>query len=175
MNTDRTPERETPHPLVLADGERAVWARIAGPRWMTGAGTVLALVGVTGGIMNPGGASASWFFSSLPFAVALILMGTVRVSVDDNGVVIAPAVLPVLRRRIRLDRIRTASARWANLVELGGLGYRVMPGRHAIALRTGDSLWLRLDNGRDFVITVDNATGAAALVNALLARAQRRS
>ncbi|UQA93120.1 hypothetical protein [Streptomyces halobius] len=56
------------------------------------------------------------------------------------------------------------------MTEVGGWGYRWNPGLSAISLRSGDALWLSLSNGTQFVITIDDAESAAALINSCLSQ-----
>jgi hypothetical protein len=64
------------------------------------------------------------------------------------------------------------SRRIVPLTELGGWGYRVRPERSGFVLRSGEGIVLRLTDGREFVVTVDDAATAAALFNAYLDRAR---
>ncbi|WP_326697639.1 hypothetical protein OG909_10005 [Streptomyces sp. NBC_01754] len=109
-----------------------------------------------------------WLFPALPVGVLLVLWGRTRVTVNEGGVTVSAAGLPI--RRFRPDRIVSARSGYARLADLGGFGYRVMPGRHALSLRPGDALWLGLSNGREFVVTVDDAETAARLISELPGR-----
>jgi hypothetical protein len=93
----------------------------------------------------------------------------VRIRVDEQGVRAAfgPQRFPV--RRIRLEQIGSARVASHRALEVGGWGYRVLPATTAIMLRGGECLVLRLNSGRDFVISVDKPDRGADLVNALLA------
>ena len=57
--------------------------------------------------------------------------------------------------------------------EFGGWGYRVRPGASGVVLHSGAALSVRLRGGREFVVTVADPETAAALLNGLIARAQR--
>ncbi|MFD9858291.1 hypothetical protein [Streptomyces alboflavus] len=154
-------------PINLSPGEKVAWNRTAGLTWLWPVGAVLAIAGAVVTVLT-GDLTAA--YAGAPLGVALVLVGTVRVNVDASGVSVGSAVLPFVRRRIPLDQIEKAWARRTSLTELHGFGYRIQPGRHAVSLRPGDALWLKLKSGREFVVTTDNAASAAGLVDALLRR-----
>ncbi|MFD6420484.1 hypothetical protein [Streptomyces sp. NPDC060198] len=171
MKHERVPEE-----IVLSAGERVAWAGVAVSRWSWVSGAVVAAVGTTGGL-TAAAPYASSFWCLWVVAAILLSTAAVRVSINDRGVTVSSVVLPFVRRTFTVARIAGASGRWTDaLADLGGWGpYRVMPGRHSVSLRTGDSLWLDLDGGREFVVTVDGAEEAAALVNALITRSGRHA
>ncbi|WPO76211.1 hypothetical protein [Streptomyces sp. KN37] len=109
-----------------------------------------------------------WLFPALPVGFLLILFGSARVTVNGRAVTVSAARIPI--RRIRVEHITQARSGYARLVDLGGFGYRVMPGRHALSLKSGDALWLELESGREFVVTVDDAETAAGLLTKFLGR-----
>lgn len=113
------------------------------------------------------------FLGAVVAALALLASGSVHVAVTGRGVTVRSVFVPVLRRRIPLTGITGAFAKRARPMELGGWGYRWLPGRSAVSLRAGDALWLQLESGREFVITVDDAARAASAVNGNLARTER--
>ncbi|MFF4605091.1 DUF1648 domain-containing protein [Streptomyces sp. NPDC001339] len=116
------------------------------------------------------------------FAVGVLVLAvtSVRVTVDRRGLTLAPLLLrpvaPWIRfRRIALDRVTEATSRRIDcLADLGGWGYRHRPGASGLALRSGDGIVIRLTNGREFMVTVDDAATAAALLNAYADRARAR-
>ncbi|GAA3029785.1 hypothetical protein GCM10020000_03060 [Streptomyces olivoverticillatus] len=57
--------------------------------------------------------------------------------------------------------------------DFGGWGYRARPGASGIVLRSGDAISARLTTGSEFVVTVDDAATAAALLNTLADRERR--
>ncbi|MEU7151912.1 DUF1648 domain-containing protein [Streptomyces sp. NPDC045470] len=160
------PSRSTP-PLTLADGERASWSRTVGSPALLALGPGLLVAGVFIGI------SGSWA-GAAAFAVACLLcvaFAGVRVTVDHHGLTVASPVVPRPRLRIPLARVAEAGVQRINpLIDFGGWGYRMRSGRSGIVLRAGEALALRLTNGRAFVVTVDDAATAAALLNGLAAR-----
>ncbi|MFC5719932.1 hypothetical protein ACFP1Z_07055 [Streptomyces gamaensis] len=94
--------------------------------------------------------------------------GAVRVTVTRRGVTVTAVALPFLRRTVPLQPVVRARDGWARPLQIGGWGYRWLPGLTAVSLREGDALWLELTSGREFVVTVDDAGSAARLVNDFL-------
>ncbi|MFH9075591.1 hypothetical protein [Streptomyces alboflavus] len=154
-------------PINLSPGEKVAWNRTAGLTWLWPVGAVLTIAGVVVTVLTGDSTAA---YAGIPLGVVLVIVGTVRVNVDASGVSVAPVVAPFVRRRIPLDQIENAWAKRTTLTELHGFGYRIQPGRHAVALRPGDALWLKLKSGREFVVTTDDAASAAGLIEALLRR-----
>ncbi|SCK27171.1 hypothetical protein [Streptomyces sp. WMMB 322] len=115
------------------------------------------------------------FLGLLAAAVALLAVGWLEVSVTGREVAVRSVLAPPLRRRVPLTKVTEASAKHARPMELGGWGFRRLPKRSAVSLRAGDALWLRLESGRDFVITVDDAARAARVVNGNLTAARQGS
>ncbi|MGW2567586.1 hypothetical protein [Streptomyces sp. NPDC001537] len=154
----------------LRPGEKAVWVRGVGPRWLIGAGVLGAAVVVAAGVL--GWAPGFWLW---PVGLLLAVMAGSRAIVDGGGLTIRPPLLPAPRIHIPLQRIdRAWTAELRPLPDLGGWGYRITKGRRGLALRSGQALWLGLDDGREFVVVVDDAATAAGLLNDLLARNARR-
>ncbi|MFC5145228.1 hypothetical protein [Streptomyces aureoversilis] len=147
--------------------ETAAWSRTVVAGWMVALGAVSAVVFVVVAVLAAG--LRSVFLILLAASAALLATGAVRVTVTPHGVAVRSVLLPFLQRRIRLSRIRHASARQTRPGELGGWGYRWLPGQTAVSLRAGDALWLELTSGKHFVVTVDDAANAAARVNSSLA------
>lgn len=147
-------------------GRVVVWCRSLFCGWMLATGTVLAIGLLTIALINPEYRTLCLWL--LTVAAAFLVTGAIRVTVDQRGVMVASALLPLLRRGFPLRRIKQATARWTRATEVGGWGYRWNPGLSAISLRGGDALWLSLTNGTQFVITIDDAESAAALLNSYL-------
>ncbi|WP_353945230.1 hypothetical protein ABII15_29160 [Streptomyces sp. HUAS MG91] len=141
---------------------RGAWSREAGPPWCVPAAAVVVLVLAVLALTN---GAAWWMWCPLVVAVLTAGCGLVRVGVNARGVRVTCGPLPI--RTIALNRIVEAKSGYARLADMGGFGYRITPGRHAVALRPGDALWLTLVSGREFVVTVDDAVSAARLVNRL--------
>ncbi|MEV6950613.1 hypothetical protein [Streptomyces sp. NPDC051183] len=105
----------------------------------------------------------------------LILYGTlafvhVAVSIDSEAVEMRCGHIGFPRRRIRLADVTSAEflpritpQQW------GGWGYRWRPEKGtAIIVRRGEGLELRLDDGKLFTVTVDDAQNAVLVIRAHL-------
>ncbi|MFE7539810.1 SdpI family protein [Streptomyces platensis] len=159
--------------LGLSATATAGWSRtIASPPLAVLGGLLLA-VGLLVGLFADWIASAGLLFGA---AVSLPL-ASVRVTVDRRGLTLAPALLSsrCRFRRIPVDRIEEAGSRHIScFAEFGGWGYRIRAGRSGFVLRSGEGIVVRLTNGREFVVTVDDAATAAALLNTYTDRARSR-
>ncbi|WP_329122663.1 DUF1648 domain-containing protein [Streptomyces sp. NBC_01465] len=156
----------------LADGEIAGWARrIDSWRVLAAAATLFAVGVVVWAV-------AGWV-SALPALVIgflVLLFARPYVTVDRRGLAVTTGWLPWPRIRVPLSRVEEASHRNLNaLTEFWGWGLRVRPGATGIILRSGDALVVRRTGGRDFVVTVDGAAEAAALLNTLADRDRHRA
>ncbi|MCU1534753.1 MAG: hypothetical protein JWR53_1234 [Glaciihabitans sp.] len=162
-------------PLPLAGGERAVWIH----RATTPTALVVVLVGVllvvaagaAVGILIAG--PVAWIMVVLPVLIIVMLATTIHwnVRVDDSGLT-ASGALGFPRFHVPLSDVRSASAVNVNpLVDFGGWGIRRgMNRRFGLVTRSGEALEVLRTDGRAFVVTVDDAAGAAALLAALVAR-----
>ncbi|WP_424890594.1 hypothetical protein [Streptomyces sp. XH2] len=155
--------------FVLREGESVLWTRGAGSRpVLVGGASLLA----AGALLVP---LAGWAAGLGPAAggVALCACFAVRVTVDRHGLTVHVLGLPRPRVRIPLDRIAETGHRHVEpLRDLGGWGYRAVPGRSGFGLRSGPAVVVRLTTGSEFVVTVDDAATAAALLGALAERAR---
>ncbi|MDT0266272.1 DUF1648 domain-containing protein [Streptomyces sp. DSM 44915] len=158
--------------LRLRAGEAAVWSHQVGSRSLRAGALVTllgALVALLLGAWAPGGAL-------LLLAVLTGVLATVRVTVDAGGLRVAPPLLSRPRLTVPLARIESAEVRRVSPVaDFGGWGYRVRPGATGLVLRSGEALQVRRAGGRAFVVTVDDAHTAAALLNGLVARRREGS
>ncbi|MBB5117400.1 hypothetical protein [Streptomyces eurocidicus] len=150
------------HPSQNAQ-QTPLWHRSLHSTWMLAAGVILAAALLTVAFLDAEYRSVSLVL--LLAAASFLAVGAIKVSVTPRGVAVTSALLPFLRRRIPLHRIDRADARWTRPMEIGGWGYRWKPGLRAVSLREGDALWLTLDRGKQFVITIDDAGTAAELIN----------
>lgn len=162
-------------PVVLADGERASWIRTAsasrsillvfvGVGVLLGAAEILVVTTTEGQF---------WWFSFIPVVVLIILLSnlTFTVRIDSRGVRIR-SVIGFPSVWIPLENLESA-----NVVDVqafsqyGGWGVRWnLSGRLGIILRSGQALEIHRRKGLVVVITVDDATTAAALINGLVQR-----
>ncbi|SDY71172.1 hypothetical protein SAMN05660209_03536 [Geodermatophilus africanus] len=164
--------RQSPPPdaprVELPEGTRAVWTRVvvappvlAGAVVLAGLGVALAVVaGPTAGV------------PALVVAAALAPTASVRVTVDHTGVSARPTLLPRPRVHVPLTRVVRAGRSDVRARKLGGWGLRVRGERTAVLLRSGEALDLELADGSRFLVTVDDAATAAALVNTLAERSR---
>jgi hypothetical protein len=160
-------------PVQLADGERASWIRRT-----SASRTILAVFIAIGLVLGAAEilvllstAGQFWWFSFIPVVVLVILLSNLAftVRVDSRGVRIRSVVgFPSIW--IPLTNIESA-----NVVDVlafsqyGGWGVRFnLNGRLGIILRSGQALEIHRKRGIVVVITIDDATTAAALINGLV-------
>ncbi|MGW1893224.1 DUF1648 domain-containing protein [Streptomyces sp. NPDC002004] len=153
--------------LNLADGELAGWAGRTGSRPVGALGA--ALVAAACVLLRYTGWPA---FASLLLAGLLCMAFTrLQVTAGAQGLTVAPALLAWPRIHVPLDRMTEASHREISaLRDFGGWGYRVRAGASGVILHSGDALFVRRGDGREFAVTVEDAATAAALLNALIDR-----
>lgn len=157
--------------LDLPPAETAGWSRIISSRPLFVLGGLLLGAGLLVGLLADRIVAVPLLFGA---AVALP-MASVRVTVDRRGLTLSPTLLSsrCRFRRIAPDHIAEAgSRRIACFAEFGGWGYRIRAGRSGFVLRSGEGMVVRLTNGREFVVTVDDAATAAALLNTYTDRAR---
>lgn len=102
-------------------------------------------------------------------AVVLASFIRVRITVDWRGLRIVSLLLRLPLRRIRLDSIRRADVADLKASEWGGWGYRIMPGRSALILRSGPGLVVTTTDDRQFALTLADPEVPARLLNSLRA------
>ncbi|MBL1100022.1 DUF1648 domain-containing protein [Streptomyces coffeae] len=153
--------------LPLAEGELASWTRTVGSPVLIGVGGATAVLG--GALALAAGPPAGLPPAAIG-AVTALLSGC-RVTVDRRGLTVTARFVARPRLRVPLERIERATSREFRAMELGGWGYRSAAGRSGLVLRSGEALCLRLAaTGKEFVVTVDDAATAAALLNTLAER-----
>ncbi|MFI2184172.1 DUF1648 domain-containing protein [Streptomyces sioyaensis] len=159
--------------LDLPAAASAGWSRtISSP-------PLVVLGGLTLGAGLLVGLFAGWIGGAVLLFVGAVSLplASVRVTVDRRGLTLSPTLLSARCRfrRIPLDRIEEAgSRRIACFAEFGGWGYRIRAGSSGFVLRSGEGIVVRLTSGREFVVTVDDAATAAALLNTYTDRARSR-
>ncbi|WP_053923947.1 hypothetical protein [Streptomyces chattanoogensis] len=172
---DRRPSDRRPaghaERLALGRGETAGWSRSVGSPLVAALAVVTLCAALVIGFLGDRLVAGSLLVA----AVVIGAIASVRVTVDRRGLALASTLVPYPFRRIPLDRVEEATSRRVDpLTDFGGWGYRTCPGRSGLVLRSGDGLVLRLTNGREFVVTVDDAATAAALFNTCLDRAREQ-
>lgn len=164
--------------LPLAANERAAWfgtATMARSRLVV-LGAALAVLVLLTIAFVAGGDDAWWVLAALT-ALMAVLIGTMvvfRVRVDRDGLR-ARSLFGWPSNRIPLDRIaKVEVVELDPFREFGGWGWRLgLDGRRGIVLRRGEALQVTQSNGRVFVVTVDGASAAAAVLETLRARSAR--
>jgi hypothetical protein len=162
----REPARPTPA-LVLAEGEAAAWSRTVISRALLLPAGFVGLGGLLAMVFGP------WQAGLLPLALGFLCaaFAAVRVTVDRRGLTVASTIVPGPRLTVPLDSIVSAGSVQVDAMgDFGGWGYRVRPNRRGVVLRSGEALSVRTTGGRAYVVTVDDSTTAAGLLNGLVHR-----
>lgn len=165
--------RPLPAPVVLGGSERASWIRTTSPSrafiW-TVVGVCI-LLGAAMAIVIILSAGRYWPLTFVPLLVLLLLLSnfawTVRVNARE---VLVQSVVGIPVIRIPLDQITSADVTDVQAVaQYGGWGIRwALNGRIGIIVRSGEALEVHRRKGLDLVVTIDDATTAAALINGLV-------
>lgn len=153
--------------LPLAEDEAATWSRAVFSRALLFVSGALAACGLFALATGP------WWTGLLPLVLSLACcaFASIRVTVDRRGLTVASTVLPRPRLSVPLGNIVGADSVEVNAVgDFGGWGYRIRPDRRGMVLRSGEALSARTAGGREYVVTVDDSTTAAALLNGLVDR-----
>jgi len=167
-----------PAPLPLRSGETAAWtgrvvmppaftAALAGVVLLTTAAATLATV-----VAGPRAAFA--FIAPAAILIALVALASWRVTAGANGLTVR-AWLGWPAFRVPAAGIRRARVVDVDpFAEFGGWGLRWAPGprrgRFGVIVRGGRALEVERTDGRAFVVTIDDAETAAAVLNAAAAR-----
>jgi len=171
-------DAETPEPpsLALTADERALFSRSAKPTRTTIVVFFVGFLVVFGSSvwgLALSGEPLAWL-GLLPVIVivlaVVLLSGYWRVRITAAGVT-ARGLFGVPRFAIPLDDIAEASSIAVTpLADFGGWGIRLASGKTGLIVRGGEALQVSRTSGRTLVVTVDDATTAAALVNGMLQR-----
>ena len=158
--------------IRLAPGEKAAWfGRVAIGR--TGivilVVSLLLLVGATILVFVVEAGAVSWIMVLITALVIVLIATTLvfRVRVNSDGLLVR-SVVGWPRWSIRASEIADVRVVQVNPVaEFGGWGLRIdVEGRMGVVLRTGEALQVTRTNGRVFVVTIDDAATAAAVLAA---------
>lgn len=163
----------TPHTSRLSPSERATWVRRTSSR------TVLAVAALA---LLPStlraARSRSWR-RLVGRAGAWALVGSLCswVAVVDHRGLTVRSVAGVRLKHVPLTDVVSARVRTVRAVrDFGGYGWRLaLDGTTGLVLRSGEALDVETTSGRRFVITVDDAATAAALLTELAGRARPRA
>lgn len=167
-------EDQTASQIRLAPGEKAAWFGTAA-MGRTGVITlllaVLLLIGSTIWVLILGEATAVWITALATLLVIALIATTLvfRVRVNRAGLLVRSAAgWP--RWNIPASEIADVQVVQINpMAEFGGWGLRVaVDGRAGVVLRTGEGLQVTRTSGKVFVVTIDDAATAAAVLTAAL-------
>jgi hypothetical protein len=168
------PPGEQPPRLRMRAGTRAVWvSRVTNP-WLAaltavaGAALVVAIVLELVGVTS-GGTALVLLPVLVIVLVAGLLSASVTVSAGQDGVAVGFGPFGWPMRRIRLSRIDSALPETRHPSQVGGWGFRGLPGSATIMLRGGECLIIRYRSGGQLAISIDDAARGASLINALIA------
>ncbi|MEW9527860.1 DUF1648 domain-containing protein [Microbispora sp. NPDC049125] len=157
--------------LGLDPGRSAVWVSSVSSPPLFAVGLVVLVaagslaVAALFGLPAPAGPMAA---VTAVAGLAVLSVSTVAVTAGPEGLRIGFGPLRWPSRRVPLSRIERAWAERAFPSEVGGWGYRGLPGAATIMIRGGDCLVVRYTSGGQLRISVDDAANGAALLNALL-------
>jgi hypothetical protein len=162
-------------PVPLGAEERASWIRSAtAPAWLTWSvvGFMVVISGVVlFSVLERGG--GIWPISCIPVVIFLLVLSNFAwtIRVDARGVRMRSS-LGIPRITVPLANIESAEVIEVQaLAQYGGFGVRFgLNGRFGVILRSGEALEILRHSGRSVVVTVDDATSAAALINGLVKR-----
>lgn len=169
-----------PEPLApsipLGSSERVVWF---GTATMARSGVIVLVVALAVLVITTVFVAASgrgeWGMLAALTVVMTLVTGTMivfRVRVNSEGLR-ARSLFGWPSNHVPLDRIAQVDVVQLDpFREFGGWGWRLaVDGRRGIVLRAGEALQVTQTNGRVFVVTVDGASDAAAVLDALRIRA----
>lgn len=163
--------------MELGDTERAVWVgetRMSKPFLVTIVLTLILILAATI-LIAISGSPAWWGMAPIFLLVAVLFacMSWFWVRVDASGLEVRSIVgWPTVR--VPADDIAEATAAQVNpLAEFGGWGMRWAPGRFGVVPRSGTGIVVQRRSGKLFVVVVDDAETAAALLTAVAANATR--
>lgn len=171
--TDATREQGvTPEPVDITETERVSWSRT-----VTISPIVIAVIGLvvvlsTGAaVFSLLAASGGVWIAVASLALVLVLASTTsfwRVTADRRGLLVR-SVLGWPRIRIAAADIGSVQVVDINpTADFGGWGYRwAGQGRTGIIMRAGEAIEVTRNNGKRFVVTVDDAKTGAGVLAAL--------
>lgn len=172
--TDPLPAAAPREPL--GDQERAVWVRSVGPsaalvRW---GGLAAALyIGLSVWLAVVAG---SWFAAVVMLAVLPLVLSMLvwQVRVDASGLTVRGALGWPRQHVPAAEVVQAATRPVSPFTEFGGWGLRTaVNGTVGVVVRRGAAIAVDRSGGRRFVVTVDDATTGAALLNTYAERARR--
>ena len=155
--------------MDLAAGRRAMWTGTLHNKYLSCLGVSVLLFGI---VLAAG--TLWWSFILTAFLGFFVLMfATLNVHVDRQGLQVKYGILPWPKTNVGIEKIATASVIDVRPVQWGGWGYRgslKLMRRAAVVHRAGPGIRLDLNDGKVFVITVDDPETGVALLNTEIKR-----
>lgn len=161
-------------PLTLAPHERAVWAGTARTSpWITVPVSAAIAAFAVASILTASADSPTALVLlgvSIALIALLVVFGSFRVTVGEKGVIVR-AYFGKPSIAVTLPDIESAQVTSVSpLADWGGYGWRAKPAGTGIVTRSGQALRVVKTNGKELVVTVDEAHLAAATLQALVSR-----
>lgn len=176
----RNTARSAPDTMELGAADRVAWFGRASSLPLAMGALLLVFVG-TVVLLSFGGGGAPTGLAVLAGGLTMVSFMSLDVAVSERGVRVRAGALHWPRVELDLAEIEGAHPVDFKPLQWGyasGWGYRGslrLFGKAAWVLRAGPALELDLTGGRRFMVTVDDAAEAAAVLNGLLARARTPS
>ncbi|MDN4482458.1 hypothetical protein [Demequina lignilytica] len=167
------PAEATPvAPLERRPGERTMWfgrAEMAPLPLgaLLGATVLLGVLALVIGLTSD--PVAAWILAGTAVLIGTLVatLTVFRVRVDASGLTVRSAAGLVRMGVPASDVAGVAVTEVKGLSQYGGFGIRSVPGATAVVLRSGAALEVARVSGRRFVVTLDDAGGAAAVLAAV--------
>lgn len=105
----------------------------------------------------------------LVLSVPMLAFARLRISVDWRGLKVVTGILGISLKTIPLTAVESVHTDTLEPMQWGGWGYRFMPGRSAIILRTGPGIVVNLTSGKQFALSLNAPETPAALLSTLIA------
>lgn len=157
----------------LASGERAAWFATV---TMTGAGLIVLAVAVASVVVMAavfflqGETAGGWTLLATSVGLVALVSTTVvfRIRISAEGLQVRSLIGWPNTRIPLTDITKVAVAQINPFAEFGGWGWRIgFDGRRGVVMRAGEALQVTQRDGRIFVVTVDGADRAAAVLEGL--------
>ena len=156
---------------LYADNEEAWSSTEVSPlfAWLAAA-LGLGAVGLLFGPLLAGGTTPAELIGAATLAVIALVSAAfarIQVGIDARGLLVSSGTLGIPLRTVPLAAIDAVHADYLEALRWGGWGYRVMPGRSAVILRSGPGLIVNLTSGSQFAVSVREPDEPAGLLAAL--------
>ncbi|QHC68867.1 DUF1648 domain-containing protein (plasmid) [Rathayibacter sp. VKM Ac-2759] len=165
------PAHDAPH-LEVPPTARVAWRTRAGSRWFIGLGVLIVALGIASAAWAAAEGAGSAMIPGIVLVVsglAVLVLARVEVTVDIRGLRVTSSWTRIPIMRVPLARIESCGWEEVSPGQWGGWGYRVSGRGVAYVARSGPGLIARLSNGRARMVTVDDASRGAAVLQTLLA------